>query len=67
MQTFITAAETGVAQGAVAAAIARELVKYAADPAGLLVNVELPRVAKVFTGELSAGKDWGKGTDFKRD
>ena len=58
-------AETGVAECAVAAAVAGELVDDVADFSSLLVDVDLPGVAEVFAGELGAGEDGRKFRDLE--
>ncbi len=57
MVALIATAQAGVAQGAIAPAIAGELVEYVSDFGGLLVNVNLPRILEVFARELSARKN----------
>ncbi len=60
------AAQAGVSQRAVAAAVARELIRHVSDLGYLLINVDLPGVAEILARQLSSGKDRGKGTDLKR-
>jgi hypothetical protein len=55
-----------MAQGAVTAAIAGELVDYAAHLGHLLINVDLPGEAKIFAGKLVTGHDGGKRGKAKR-
>src|SRR5215469_5371361 len=66
VQRLETAAEAGMAQGFVAAAVAGKLVGDAGDPGHLLVDVRLPRVAGVVASELAAGQDRRERAHFER-
>jgi len=44
VQALKTAAQAGVSQGAVAPAIAGELIEHISDMGGLLIDVELPGI-----------------------
>lgn len=63
---LVATAQAGVAQGAVAAAVARELVENVADLRGLLIDVRLPWVAEVLAVELGARQDGWQGADLER-
>ena len=54
MQTFVAAAQAGVAESSIAAAVARKLVKHVSDLGRLLINVHLPWIAEVFASQLRA-------------
>ena len=47
MVGLIATAQAGVAEGAIAAAVAGKLVEHAADLDRLLVGVDLPRITEV--------------------
>jgi hypothetical protein len=65
MQALETTAQAGVAQGAVAAAVAGKLIDNAADFGHLLIDVLLPVVLEVVPGQLVSGKDGRQGADFE--
>ena len=65
VQAFEATAQAGVAEGAVATAVARELIDDAGDLGHLLVNMDLPGIAEVFAGELAAGEDGRQGADLE--
>ena len=66
MQALVAATETGVAQGAIATAVAGQLIDDIANFDCLLVDVDLPGIAEVLSGELGAGEDGRQGADFER-
>ncbi len=57
VQPLIATAQAGVAQGAVAAAVAGKLVEHVAHLGRLLVDVHLPGIAEVLAGQLRARQD----------
>ena len=57
VQAFKAAAQAGVAEGAVAAAVAGELVGDAGDFSYVLIDVDLPGVAEVVSGKFGAGQE----------
>jgi len=61
VQTFIATAQAGVAESAIAAAVAGELVEQVADLRSLLIDMPLPGILEVLAGELCAGKDGRQG------
>ncbi len=63
---FKAAAQAGVAQGAVAAAVAGKLVGHVAYLGNLLVDMGLPRVAKVGPGQLGSSHDGRERCDMQR-
>jgi hypothetical protein len=66
VQALKTTAQAGMAQGAVAAAIAGKLIGHAGDFGHLLVDMDLPGIAEVFAGELVTGKNRRESRDFER-
>ena len=66
MRRLIATVQTGVAQGAVAAAIARQLINDAGDLDRELIGAHLPVVAEVGTLELSAMENGRNGMDIER-
>jgi len=65
VESFKATAEAGVAKGAITTAVAGLLVEDAGDLGGLFVDVFLPGVAKVFSGQLGTREDRRQGSDFK--
>ena len=65
VQALVATAQAGVAESAVAAAVARELVEDVSDLDGLLIDVDLPGIAEVLAGELGAREDGGQGADLE--
>src|ERR1035437_10339010 len=63
---LIATVQAGVAQGAVATAIAGKLIDHAADLDRLLITVDLPWIAEVFAGEFLAGKNRRQGAHLER-
>jgi len=63
---FIATVQAGVAQGAIAAAIAWELVDDARDLGRELIGVHLPRVAEVRSRQLGAVENRRQGVDIER-
>ena len=53
VQPLVATAQAGVAQRAVAAAVAGKLVEHVAHPGRLLVDVHLPGIAEVLAGQLA--------------
>ena len=66
VQPLETTPETGVAQSPIAAAIAWKLKDHIPYLGCLLINVDLPGVAEVLTGELGTGKDRRQRAQFER-
>jgi hypothetical protein len=66
VQAFKATAQAGMAQGAVAAAVAGELVSDAAHLGDLLIYVALPGILKAGSGELGAMQDGRKRAHFQR-
>ena len=66
VQALEATAQTCMAQSAVAAAIAGQLVQHARNLRGILVDVNLPRVAEVLPGKFGSAQNGRKGTDFQR-
>jgi len=66
VQAFEATAQTGMAQGPVTAAVARKLVEDIPNPGSFLVDVHLPGVLEVLTGEPRSGKDGRQGADLER-
>ena len=58
VEGFKAAAQAGVAEVAVAAAIAWELVNYVAYLSRILIDMDLPRIAEAVTGKPGSGDDW---------
>ncbi len=58
---LIATVQAGVAQGAVAAAVAGKLVDHTADLDCLLMAMHLPRVAEMLAGELFAEENRRQG------
>ena len=65
MQSLETTSETGVAQCTIAATVAWKLIDHISYLGRLLINVDLPGVAKVLTGELGTGKDGRQRAEFE--
>ncbi len=66
MQALVAATQAGVAQGAIAAAVAGQLIDDIANFDCLLIDVDLPGIAEVLTGEFGASEDGRQGADFER-
>ena len=60
VQTFKTAAQAGVAQGPIAAAVAGKLVDHAADLSHLLINVLLPGISEVLPSSFDPDRIGGR-------
>ena len=58
VQALKAAAQAGVAEGAIAAAVAGQLIKDVPDFCGLLVDMNLPGILEVRACELSTRKAW---------
>ena len=63
---FKATAQAGVAKGAVAAAIAGELIGHAAHLGDLLVDMQLPWIAGIRSGEQRGSEDGRKSADLER-
>ena len=63
---LVATAQAGVAQGAVATAVAGKLIDHAADLGCQLVDVDLPGIAEVFSCQLGAGENRRQGADLER-
>jgi hypothetical protein len=63
---FVATPQAGVAESPVAATVARELIEHSADLRGLLVDVYLPGILKVFASKLRTRKDWRESRDLQR-
>lgn len=66
VQTLVATAQAGMSQGPVASAIAGELIEHVTDFPGLLVDVDLPGVAEILTGQFRARQHGGKRGDLER-
>jgi hypothetical protein len=66
VQTLITTAQAGVAESAVATAVAGELVNHVTYFGGLLIDVHLPGIAEVFTSKPGSGEDRRQRADLER-
>ena len=64
MQPFEATAQAGMAEGAVAAAIAGQLVDDAADLRDLLIDVQLPRIGKFSPVSLAPERMGGRALIF---
>src|ERR1700679_1472694 len=64
--SFKTTAQAGVAEVPVAAAVAGKLIDYVPHLGGLLVNMGLPGIGKVFAGKPGSGDDGWKFGDLER-
>ena len=65
VESLEAAAQAGVAESAVATAVAGKLVGHAGNFGHLLVDVDLPWVTEVFACKLAAGEDGWQGADFE--
>ena len=61
VEPFKAAAEAGMAESAIAVAIARQLVEDVSDLRGLLVDMDLPGEAEVVSGEAGSGENRRQG------
>jgi hypothetical protein len=66
VQRFEAAPQAGVAQGTVAAAVARELVDHTAHLGHLLIHVDLPGKAEILAGQLVSRHNRGQRGEFQR-
>src|SRR5208283_1506075 len=64
--SLVAAAQAGVAQGAVAAAIARQLVDHVTNLGRQQIGMHLPGVAEVLACQLRAVENRRQGVDVKR-
>src|SRR5579863_1695384 len=63
---FKATTQAGMAQGAVATAVARQLINHAAHLGDLLINVDLPGITEIIPRELVSGNDGRKRSKFER-
>ena len=66
VQVFIATVQAGVAEGAIAAAVAGQLIDDAGNLRGQLVDANLPVVAEVRARQLGAVKNRRQCTDVER-
>jgi len=66
VQSLKATAQAGVAQRAVAAAVAGELISDVADLGNLLVDMHLPGITEVVAAEFCAGEDGRQRADLER-
>ena len=66
VQALVATAQAGVAESAVASAVAGQLVEHVADSSGLLIDVHLPRIAEVLARKPGSCEDGRQRAHFER-